>query len=157
MAYLDRLISGTKKSIPGYHKPDTFNYSTLRFEVNSPTIGIEANSATISIDNRGNPIYTKEILEIVAVLYKKPRINKVVQQLDRVQCYEVYEGNVINPQSFVLGQQQVSEGEITGTAIINGVFGKARLVSIGKGYLKAYNELIGRLIQVEFIGSGINT
>lgn len=119
----------------------------LRFEVNSSIIGV---------DNRGNSIYGKQILEITAVLFRKPRINKVVQQLDRVLSYEVYAGNVISPQDFTLGQQQVSEGEITGDAVINGVKGRAKLVSVGKGYLKAYNSIIGRLIQVEFVGSGIN-
>lgn len=147
MAYLDRLIQSTKRAVIGFQKPDTCNYSVLRFEVNSSIIGV---------DNRGNSIYGKQILEITAVLFRKPRINKVVQQLDRVLSYEVYAGNVLSPQDFTLGQQQVSEGEITGDAVINGVKGKARLVSIGKGYLKAYNSIIGRLIEVEFVGSGIN-
>ena len=80
----------------------------------------------------------------------------MLQDLEKVRSFEVYEGNVISPQSFVIGQQQLSEGEITGDAVINGVAGKARLVSVGKGYLKAYNSLIGRLIQVEFLGGGIN-
>lgn len=135
------------KSIPGYQKPDTFYNSILRFEVNQQQTGT---------DDRGNPVYTTSTLELKAILYKKPRINKVTQRIDRLSFFEVYEGNVLEPKDFTINQQELSEGEITGNATINGVKGKARLVSCGKGYLPAYNQLIGRIIQVEFIRDKIN-
>jgi phage gpG-like protein len=136
MTYLDRLIKATMKSIPGYQKPEIFNHSIIRFEMNGLQSGV---------DERGNPVYEKTILEVKAILFKKPRINKVTQRLDRVSFFEVYEGNVISPQDFHVNLAELSEGEITGDAIINGVKGKARLVSTGKGYLEAYNKLVGRV------------
>lgn len=55
-------------------------------------------------------------------------------------------------------QHEISkaEGEIVGDAVINGVVGKVRLVSIGRGFLEPYNRQLGRVIQVEFIGDKIN-
>jgi hypothetical protein len=135
------------KAIPGYQKPEIFNHSIMRFRMNKLQTGT---------DERGNPIYQTEIIQVTAVLFKKPRINKVTQRLDRVSFFEIYEGNVLSPQDFNVNQAELSEGEITGDAIINGIKGKARLVSCGKGYLPAYNELIGRVIQVEFIRDKIN-
>lgn len=147
MTYLDRLIKATMKSIPGYQSPEIFNHSVLKFEMNGAVTGT---------DERGNPVYQKTILEVKAILFKKPRINKITQRLDRVSFFEIYEGNVISPQDFEINQSELSEGEITGEAIINGVKGKARLVSTGKGYLEPYNRLIGRIIQVEFIRDKAN-
>lgn len=150
MTYLDRLIKSTKASIPGYFKPEIFNHSIMTFKINGAQTGT---------DSRGNPIYPVTELIVKAILYKKPRINKVAQRLDRLSSFDVYEGNVIEPLEFPsILQQEISksEGEITGTAVINGVAGKVRLVSIGRGYLEPYNRLIGRVIQVEFIGDKIN-
>jgi hypothetical protein len=150
MTYLDRLIKSTKASIPGYFKPEIFNHSTMTFKINGPQSGT---------DSRGNPIYAVTELLVKAVLYKKPRINKVIQRIDRLSSFDVYEGNVIEPLEFPsIFQQEISksEGEIVGDAVINGVAGKVRLVSIGRGYLEPYNRLIGRVIQVEFIGDKVN-
>jgi hypothetical protein len=150
MTYLDRLIKSTKASIPGYFKPEIFNHSTMTFRINGPQTGT---------DNRGNPIYSITELIVKAILYKKPRINKVIQRMDRLSSFDVYEGNVIEPLGFPsVFQTEISqsEGEIVGDAVINGVVGKVRLVSIGRGYLEAYNRQIGRVIQVEFIGDKIN-
>lgn len=150
MTYLDRLIQSTKKSIPGYFKPEIFNHSTLNFRINGPQTGT---------DDRGSPTYTITTLLIKAILYKKPRINKVIQRLDRLSSFDVYEGNVIEPLEFPSAlQDEISraEGEIVGDAVINGVVGKVRLISIGRGFLEPYNRQLGRVIQVEFIGDKIN-
>ena len=150
MTYLDRLIQSTKKSIPGYFKPEIFKHSTLNFKINGPQTGT---------DSRGNPTYAITNLAIKAIFYKKPRINKVVQRLDRMAYSEVFEGNVIEPLEFPSTlQDEISkgEGEIIGDAVINGVAGKVRLVAIGRTYLEPYNRQMGRVIQVEFIGGKPN-
>lgn len=82
-----------------------------------------------------------------------------MQRIDRLSSYDIYEGNVIEPIEFPSNlQQEISnaEGEITGSAVINGVSGKVRLVSIGRGFLEPYNRQLGRVIQLEFIGDKAN-
>ena len=131
-------------------KPDVFNHSSITLSINGPQTGV---------DGRGNPEYSITPVTITAVLAKKPRINKVTQLLDKVQSYDIYEGNIISPKEFpseIQTQISNSEGEITGTAVINGVPGKVRLVSIGRGFLEPYNRQMGRVIQLEFIGGKIN-
>lgn len=138
------------KSIPGYFQPETFEHSTIKFKINGTPTGT---------DSRGNPIYATTELTVKTILYKKPRINKVIQKLDKVASFDIYEGNIIEPANALeVLQREISnaEGEISGDAIINGVSGKARLVSIGKGYLKPYNRHLGRVIQLEFIGGKLN-
>lgn len=150
MTYLAKLITATKKCIPDYFKSGTFNHSVITFRVNGAPTGV---------DSRGNLIYAITTLVVKAVLYKKPRINKVAQRIDRLSSYDIYEGNVIEPLEFPSAfQEEISkaEGEIVGDAVINGVAGKVRLVSIGRGPLEPYNLLIGRVIQVEWIGEKAN-
>lgn len=150
MTYLDKLIQSTKKSIPGYYKPEIFNHSTLNFKINGPQTGT---------DDRGNPVYAITDLVIKAIFFKKPRINKVIQQLDRTSYFEVFEGNVIEPLEFPSAlQDEISkaEGEIIGDAMINGIACKVRLVAIGRGHLEPYNRQLGRVIQVELIGGKPN-
>lgn len=144
------MIQSTKKSIPDYYKPGTFNHSILNFKINGPQTGT---------DDRGNPNYAVTTLVIKAILFKKPRINKVIQRLDRTSYFEVFEGNVIEPLEFPSAlQDEISkgEGEVIGDATINGVAGKVRLVAIGRGHLEPYNRQLGRVIQVEFIGGKAN-
>lgn len=144
------MIKSTKKSIPGYYKPEIFNHSSIVLQLNGPQSGT---------DSRGNPIYAVTLVPIKAVLYKKPRINKVMQRLDRVSSYDVYEGNIIEPLEFpseIQRQISNSEGEIMGEATINGVTVKVRLVSIARGYLEPYNRQLGRVIQLETIGNTYN-
>jgi hypothetical protein len=150
MTYLDRLIKKTKNSIPGYYAPEIFNHSLIVLQINGPKTGT---------DSRGNPIYPVTLVTIKAVLYKKPRINKVMQRLDRVSSYDVYEGNIIEPLEFpsdIQTQISVSEGEIMGEATINGVTSRVRLVSIARSFLEPYNRQLGRVIQLETIGSTYN-
>lgn len=144
------MIKSTKKSIPGYYAPEIFNHSSIVLQINGAQTGTDA---------RGNPIYGVVAVPIKAVLYKKPRINKVTQGIDSLASYDVYEGNIIDPLEFPSEtQRQISnaEGEITGDAIINGVQGKIRLVSAARGFLEPYNRQLGRVIQLEFIGNKIN-
>lgn len=122
----------------------------MNFKVNGPQTGT---------DDRGNPTYAITTLLVKAILHKKPRIDKVIQRLDRLSSFSIYEGNVIEPLDFPsILQDEISkaEGEIVGDAVINGVVGKVRLVSIGRGFLEPYNRQLGRVIQVEFIGDEIN-
>lgn len=98
-------------------------------------------------------------MTIKAVLYKKPRINKVMQRLDRVSSYDVYEGNIIEPLEFpseIQTQISNSEGEIMGEATINGVTSKVRIVSIARSFLEPYNRQLGRVIQLETISNSYN-
>lgn len=138
------------KAIPGYMQPSIFNHSLITLSINGPQNGV---------DDRGNPTYLVTSVTIKAVLFKKPRINKVIQLLDKVQSFDIYEGNIIEPKEFPSEiQTQISnaEGEITGVAIINGVQGKVRMVSIGRTFLESYNRQMGRVIQLEFIGGKMN-
>lgn len=126
------------------------NHSTITFKINGPQTGT---------DDRGNPVYPVTELTVKGIFYKKPRINKVVQRLDSVASFDVYEGNIIEPIEFPsILQDEISkaEGEIVGDANINGITGKVRLVSIGRGHLEPYNRQLGRVVQVEFIGGKIN-
>lgn len=82
-----------------------------------------------------------------------------MQRLDSIASFDVYEGNIIEPLEFPsILQDEISksEGEITGDAVINGVAGKVRLVSIGRGHLEPYNRQLGRVVQLEFIGGKSN-
>lgn len=144
------MIKKTKKSIPGYYAPAIFNHSLIVLHINGPQTGT---------DSRGNAIYPVTLVTIKAVLYKKPRINKVMQRLDRVSSYDVFEGNIIEPLEFPSElQTQISnaEGEIMGDATINGVVTKVRLVSIARTFLEPYNRQLGRVIQLETIGNSYN-
>lgn len=126
------------------------NHSTITFKINDPQIGT---------DDRGNPVYSVAELTIKGIFYKKPRINKVIQRLDSVASFDVYEGNIIEPLEFPsVFQEKISkaEGEIVGNANINGITGRVRLVSVGRGFLEPYNRQLGRVIQVEFIGGKSN-
>lgn len=126
------------------------SHSTIVFKINGPQNGT---------DDRGNPVYPITELTVKGIFYKKPRINKVIQRLDSVASFDVYEGNIIDPIEFPsILQDEISkaEGEITGTAVINGVSGKVRLVSIGRGHLEPYNRQLGRVVQIEFIGGKSN-
>lgn len=144
------MIKSTKNTIPGYYKPGIFNLSTIVFKINGAPTGT---------DVRGNAIYPVTELTVKGIFYKKPRINKIMQRLDSIASFDVYEGNIIEPLEFPsILQDEISksEGEITGDAVINGVAGKVRLVSIGRGHLEPYNRQLGRVVQLEFIGGKSN-
>lgn len=137
-------------SIPGYYKPDVFNLSSIVFKINGPQTGT---------NDRGNPIYAVTELTVKGVFYKKPRINKIIQRLDSIASFDIYEGNIIEPIEFPsVFQDEISksEGEIQGDANINGVVGRVRLVSVGRTFLEPYNRQLGRVVQVEFIGGKSN-
>lgn len=120
------------------------------FKINGPQSGT---------DDRGNPVYPVTELTVKGVFYKKPRINKTIQRLDSIASFDVYEGNIIEPLEFPsVFQDEISkaEAEIVGDANINGVTGRVRLVSVGRGFLEPYNRQLGRVVQVEFIGGKMN-
>lgn len=126
------------------------NHSTITFKINGPQTGT---------DDRGNPVYPVTELTVKGIFYKKPRINKIIQRLDSVASFDVYEGNIIEPLEFPsVFQDEISkaEGEIVGDANINGITGRVRLVSVGRGFLEPYNRQLGRVVQVEFIGGKSN-
>jgi hypothetical protein len=133
--------------MPGFRNPADFNVSVITLDIVNGLDGT---------DNRGNPKKLTAQLVIKAIFYKKPRINKVTQMLDNVQNFEPFEGNVIEPKISTASVQDAlisrARRDITGVANINGVPCKVRLISIGRGYLEAYNRQMGRVIQVEVIG-----
>lgn len=137
--------------MPGYRNPAIFNISVITLDVVSGLGGT---------DSRGNPIKVVSQLVVKAIFYKKPRINKVTQLLDNVQNYEPFEGNVVEPKVSTSAVQDAlisrAVGDITGVANINGVPCKVRFISIGRGYIEAYNRQMGRVIQIEVLGGMTN-